>query len=70
MDWKEVVDHAPRKVAKKAIKFCEKHECKECLIHIYDLEHRTKDEKDFVPCVDNLIYELATNHYMYDSLLI
>lgn len=66
MDWKEVVDRAPRKITKKAIKFCESHECVECLIHINDIEHRTEYDKccEFVPCVANLIYELVEHpHY-------
>lgn len=41
IDWKEVVDCAPRDAVKKAIKFCESHECAECLIHINNIEHRT-----------------------------
>lgn len=66
MDWKEVVNCAPRDIAKKAIKFCESHECTNCLIHINNIEHRTEYDKccEFVPCVDNLIYELAVYpHY-------
>lgn len=66
MDWKEVVDCASRDTVKKAIKFCENHECAECLIHINNIEHRTEYDKccEFVPCVDNLIYELVVHpHY-------
>lgn len=63
MDWKEVVRCAPRSTVRKAIKFCESHECVDCLIHINDIEHRTEHDKcdEHVPCVDNLIYELTTH---------
>lgn len=62
MDWKEVVDCAPRNVMKKAVEFCETHECVDCPIYINDIEHRTEDDKCLmhIPCVDNLIYELVT----------
>ena len=66
MDWKEVVNCAPRDAVKKAIKFCESHECVDCPIHINNIEHRTEHDKccEFVPCVDNLIYELVLHpHY-------
>lgn len=61
MDWKEVVVAAPRNIVKNAVLFCENHECGECPIYINDIEHRTQEDKmDFIPCVDNLIYEMAT----------
>lgn len=65
MDWKEIVNSAPRATVKKAIKFCESHECVECLIHINDIEHRTEYDKccEHIPCVDNLIYELVVFPY-------
>ena len=61
MDWKDSVRLAPSDIAKKAIHFCENTECEDCLIAIEGLEHRTRYEKEVehVPCVDNLIFELA-----------
>ena len=66
MDWKEVVRCAPEGAIRKALKFCESHECVDCPIHINNIEHRTEHDKccEFVPCVDNLIYELVVHpHY-------
>lgn len=66
MDWKEVVRCAPRSIVKKAIKFCESHECMDCPVYINDIKHRTDHDKccEHVPCVDNLIYELVVHpHY-------
>lgn len=61
MDWKDSVRLAPSDIAKKAIHFCENTECEDCLVAIEELEHRTRYEKEVehVPCVDNLIFELA-----------
>lgn len=61
MDWKDSVRLAPSDIAKKAIHFCENTECEDCLVAIEGLEHRTRYEKEVehVPCVDNLIFELA-----------
>ena len=61
MDWKDSVRLAPSDIVKKAIHFCEHTECKNCPIYINGIEHRTRHEKEVehVPCVDNLIFELA-----------
>jgi hypothetical protein len=42
---------------KDAIKFCETHECKECPIYIYDIEKRSRIEKEdlHVMCCENLM---------------
>lgn len=65
MNWKEVVISAPRSVVGKAVEFCDTHSCMNCPIYTNDLDHRTEDDKcEFVPCVNNLIYELTTHpHY-------
>lgn len=66
MDWKEVVRCASRSTGKKAVEFCETHECVDCLVYINDIEHRTEYDKcyEHIPCVDNLIYELVEHpHY-------
>lgn len=61
MDWKDSVRLAPSNIIKEAIHFCENTECKDCPIHINDIEHRTRHDKqdEHVPCVDNLVFELA-----------
>ena len=61
MDWKDSVRLAPSDIAKKAIHFCEHTECEDCPVAIEGLERRTRYEKEVehVPCVDNLIFELA-----------
>lgn len=64
--YSEVVICAPKDTVKKAIKFCESHACVDCPICINDIEHRTAYDKccEFIPCVDNLIYELVVHpHY-------
>ena len=61
MDWKDSVRLAPSNIIKEAIYFCEHTECENCPIAIEGLEHRTRYDKqdEHVPCVDNLIFELA-----------
>lgn len=61
MDWKDSVRLAPPNIIKDAIYFCEHTECKNCFIVSERLEHRTQHDKqdEHVPCVDNLIFELA-----------
>ena len=65
MDWKEVVRCAPRGTVKKAVEFCETHECVDCPVCINDIEYRTEYDKccEHVPCVDNLIYTLIVYPY-------
>lgn len=52
---------APSSIVKKAIRFCERTECIDCPIYINDIEHRTQYEKEVehIPCIDNLVFELA-----------
>lgn len=61
MDWKDSVRLAPSNIIKEAIHFCENTECLDCPIYINNIEHRTRHDKqdEHVPCVDNLIFELA-----------
>lgn len=61
MDWKDSVREAPSSIVKKAVRFCERTECIDCPIHINDIDHRTQYEKEVmhIPCVENLIFELA-----------
>lgn len=62
MDWKNSVRRfASSNIIKKAIYFCENTECFDCPIHINDIDHRTQYEKEVmhIPCVENLIFELA-----------
>lgn len=61
MRWEEYIKFASSRVVKKAIHFCENVECEDCPIYINDIEHRTQYEKEVmhVPCVENLIFELA-----------
>ena len=62
MRWEEYIKFANFKVAEKAVHFCENVECEDCPIYINDIEHRTQYEREVmhIPCVDNLIFELAT----------
>lgn len=48
-------------MVEKAVRFCEHVECEDCPVYINDIEHRTQYEKEVmhIPCVDNLIVELA-----------
>ena len=68
MDWKDSVRLAPSNIIKEAIYFCEHTECENCPIAIEGLEHRTQYEREVmhIPCVDNLIYELAVNKRTLD----
>ena len=61
MRWEEYIKFASSKVVEKAIRSCENVECKDCPIYINDIEHRTQYEREVmhVPCVENLIFELA-----------
>lgn len=49
------------KVVEQAIHFCADTECENCPVAIEGLEHRTQYEKEVehIPCVDNLVFELA-----------
>jgi hypothetical protein len=62
MRWEEYIKFANSKIVEKAVRFCENVECKDCPIYINDIEHRTQYEIEamHIPCVDNLIFELAT----------
>ena len=68
MRWEEYIKFASSKVVEKAIRFCENVECQDCPIHINGIEHRTQYEKEVmhIPCVENLIYELASNKRTLD----
>ena len=68
MRWEEYIKFANSKVVEKAIRFCENVECENCPIYINDIEHRTQYEREVmhIPCVDNLIYELAVNKRTLD----
>lgn len=61
MTWEEYVKFANSKVVEKAVRFCENVECEDCPIYINDIEHRTQHEIEVmhIPCVDNLVFELA-----------
>lgn len=68
MCWEEYIKFATSKVVEKAVRFCENTECEDCPIYINDIEHRTQYEREVmhIPCVDNLIYELAVNKRTLD----
>ena len=61
MCWEEYIKFTNSKVVEKAVRFCENVECEDCPVAIEGLEHRTRHDKqdEHVPCVDNLIFELA-----------
>ena len=42
----------------EAVEYCEEHECKECPVHVLNLDTRTEKEKrgGMTPCCMNLIY--------------
>lgn len=54
------------KVVEQAVHFCENTECLDCPIHINDIDYRTQYEKEVehIPCVDNLIFELANGRIL------
>ena len=68
MCWEEYIKFANSKLVGKAVRFCENVECEDCPIYINDIEHRTQYEREVmhIPCVDNLIYELAVNKRTLD----
>lgn len=49
------------KIVEQAVSYCENTECENCFIAIEGVDHRTQYEKtvEHIPCVDNLIFELA-----------
>lgn len=61
MTWENFRGFVPIKVVEQAIHFCESTECENCFIAIEEIEHRTQYEKEVehIPCVDNLVFELA-----------
>ena len=68
MRWEEYIKFANSKVVEKAVRFCENVKCEDYPIYINDIEHRTQYEREVmhIPCVDNLIYELAVNKRTLD----
>ena len=73
MCWEEYMRFVSSKmigkeIVEKAVLFCENTECSDCPIYINDIEHRTHYERlvMHIPCVDNLIYELAVNKRTLD----
>lgn len=73
MRWEEYMRFVSSEVigkemVEKAVRFCENTECPDCPIYINDIEHRTQYEREVmrIPCVDNLIYELAVNKRTLD----
>lgn len=56
------------KVVEQAVHFCENTECLDCPIYINDIDYRTRYEKEVehIPCVDNLVFELASNKRTLD----
>lgn len=61
MTWENFRGFVPIKIVEQAVYFCENTECENCPIAIEGLEHRTQYEKEVehIPCVDNLVFELA-----------
>lgn len=61
MTWENFRGFVPIKIVEQAVYFCENTECENCPIVIEGLEHRTQYEKEVehIPCVDNLVFELA-----------
>lgn len=66
MRWEEYMRYVSsgvigKETVEKAVRFCEHVECEDCPVYINDIEHRTQYEKEVmhIPCVDNLIVELA-----------
>ena len=61
MTWENFRGFVPIKIVEQAIYFCKNTECENCPIAIEGLEHRTQYEKEVehIPCVDNLVFELA-----------
>lgn len=54
------------KVVEQAVHFCENTECLDCPIYINDIDYRTRYEKEVehIPCVDNLVFELANGRIL------
>lgn len=61
MTWENFRGFVPMRVVEQAVYFCENAECLDCPIYINDIDHRTQYEKEVehIPCVDNLVFELA-----------
>lgn len=61
MNWENHLEFVSLEEVEKAIQFCEDTPCENCPIAIEEIEHRSDYEKNVlhVPCVDNLIFELA-----------
>lgn len=42
----------------EAVKYCEDHECEDCIAYIKNIEKRSKEEQEnHVPCCINLVTE-------------
>lgn len=61
MTWENFRGFVPMKIVEQAAHFCENTECLDCPIYINDIDYRTQYEKEVehIPCVDNLVFELA-----------
>jgi len=61
MTWENFRGFVPIKTIEQAIQFCKNTECENCFIAIEEIDHRTRHEKtvEHIPCVDNLVFELA-----------
>lgn len=61
MNWENHLEFVSLEEVEKAIQFCEDTSCENCPIAIEGIEHRSNYEKQVlhVPCVENLVYELA-----------
>jgi len=61
MTWENFRGFVPMKIVEQAVSYCENTECENCFIAIEGVDHRTQYEKtvEHIPCVDNLIFELA-----------
>lgn len=66
MTWENFRGFVPIKIVEQAVYFCENTECENCPIAIEGLEHRTQYEKEVehIPCVDNLVFELANGRIL------
>lgn len=61
MTWENFRGFVSIKVVEQAVHFCKNTECLDCPIYINDIDYRTRYEKEVehIPCVDNLVFELA-----------
>lgn len=61
MTWENFRGFVSMKIVEQAVHFCENTECLDCPIYINNIDYRTQYEKEVehIPCVDNLVFELA-----------